>query len=222
MKIISINSGKRKIYDFSGKTIETAFIKEPVFGNVQINKLGIIGDEQADKKHHGGYDKAICLYSFEHYAYWENRLDKKLPPSSFGENLTISGFLEDSLCIGDTLQIGEVILEISQPRQPCYKLSYIHGIEKLPLWIQETGFTGYYARVIKEGSINSDDQITLLKKDPLGVSIAFANQIMHHDQKNSEALRKILEVPALSESWRISFEKMLSGISIDNSSRIKG
>ena len=69
MKIISINSGKRKIYDFSGKTIETAFIKEPVFGNVQINKLGIIGDEQADKKHHGGYDKAICLYSFEHYAY---------------------------------------------------------------------------------------------------------------------------------------------------------
>ncbi|MBP9479418.1 MAG: MOSC domain-containing protein [Sebaldella sp.] len=222
MKIISLNYGKKKTYDFSGKIIESAFMKKPVFTDVHINKLGIIGDEQADEKHHGGDDKAICLYPFEHYAYWENRLNKKLDICSFGENITIEGLKEDSLYIGDTLKIGEIILEISQPRQPCYKLAYFYNTPELPIWVQETGYTGYYARVLKEGTINSNDKVSIIERDPLKISIEFANQIMHHDKKNTEAIRKILEVKALSKSWRASFEKMLSGSSIDINARVKG
>ena len=215
MKLISVNIGKTKTYDFNGVIIETALKKSPVFDNVFIHKLGVTGDEQAEKVIHGGVDKAVCLYPFEHYEYWEKTLNKKMPENSFGEKLTVQGMTEKDVCIGDIFQIGEVILQISQPRQPCFKLTYIHNVPKMSYLTQDSGFTGYYARVLKEGNLNVTDQIKLIEKNPHNISVDFTNQILHNDTTNKEAIKKILQVEEISGNLRKSFEKLSADEIID-------
>jgi MOSC domain-containing protein YiiM len=215
MKLISVNIGKEKTYNFDGVIIKTALEKSPVFDNVFVHKLGFTGDEQAEKVIHGGVDKAVCLYPFEHYEYWENLLNKKMPESSFGENLTVQGMTEKNVCIGDVFQIGEVVIQITQPRQPCFKLTYIHNVPKMSYLTQDSGFTGYYARVLKEGNLNVNDKITLIEKNPKNISVEFTNQILHTDNKNTEAIKKILQVEEIAANLRKSFEKLLAGEIID-------
>lgn len=220
MKLISVNIGKSKTYDFNGVIIKTALEKTPVSDSIFVHKLGFTGDEQAEKVIHGGVDKAVCLYSFEHYKYWENSLNKKMPESSFGENLTVLGMTEKDICIGDIFQIGEVIIQITQPRQPCFKLTYIHKVPKMSYLTQDSGFTGYYARVLKEGNLNVNDEITLIEKNPHNISVEYTNQILHNDTKNIEAIKKILEVEEIAKSLRKTFEKLLAGEVIDPTPRL--
>ena len=222
MKLMSVNIGKEKTYDFDGFIIKSGLEKSPVFDNVFIHKLGVTGDEQAEKVVHGGVDKAVCLYPFEHYEYWENTLNRKMPENSFGENLTVQGMTEKDVCIGDIFQIGEVILQITQPRQPCYKLTYIHNVPKMSFLSQDSGFTGYYARVLKEGNLNVNDKITLIEKSPHNISVEFTNQILHNDNKNTEAIKKILEVEEIAANLRKNFEKLLAGETIDPRPRLLG
>ena len=222
MKLMSVNIGKEKTYDFDGFIIKSGLEKSPVFDNVFIHKLGVTGDEQAEKVVHGGVDKAVCLYPFEHYEYWENTLNRKMPENSFGENLTVQGMTEKDVCIGDIFQIGEVVLQITQPRQPCYKLTYIHNVPKMSFLSQDSGFTGYYARVLKEGNLNVNDKITLIEKSPHNISVEFTNQILHNDNKNTEAIKKILEVKEIAANLRKNFEKLLAGETIDPHPRLLG
>ncbi|MCP1224215.1 MOSC domain-containing protein [Sebaldella sp. S0638] len=222
MKLMSVNIGKEKTYDFDGFIIKSGLEKSPVFDNVFIHKLGVTGDEQAEKVVHGGVDKAVCLYPFEHYEYWENTLNRKMPENSFGENLTVQGMTEKDVCIGDIFQIGEVVLQITQPRQPCYKLTYIHNVPKMSFLSQDSGFTGYYARVLKEGNLNVNDKITLIEKSPHNISVEFTNQILHNDNKNTEAIKKILEVKEIAANLRKNFEKLLAGETIDPRPRLTG
>ena len=222
MKLMSVNIGKEKTYDFDGFIIKSGLEKSPVFDNVFIHKLGVTGDEQAEKVVHGGVDKAVCLYPFEHYEYWENTLNRKMPENSFGENLTVQGMTEKDVCIGDIFQIGEVVLQITQPRQPCYKLTYIHNVPKMSFLSQDSGFTGYYARVLKEGNLNVNDKITLIEKSPHNISVEFTNQILHNDNKNTEAIKKILEVEEIAANLRKNFEKLLAGETIDPHPRLLG
>lgn len=220
MELISINIGKKKTYNFDGVIINTALEKSPVEKSVYVHKLGLTGDEQAEKVIHGGVDKAVCIYPFEHYKYWENSLNKKMPDSSFGENLTVKGMLEKDICIGDIFQIGEVIIQITQPRQPCFKLTYIHNVPRMSYLTQNTGFTGYYARVLKEGNININDKIILVEKSPKSISIDFTNQILHSDNKNKKAIEKILEVEEIAVKLRQTFQKLLADEVIDPTPRL--
>ena len=215
MKLISVNIGKEKTYDFNGVIIKTALEKTPVSDNIFVHKLGFTGDEQAEKIIHGGVDKAVCMYPFEHYKYWENLLNKKMPSSSFGENLTVQGMTEKDICIGDIFQIGEVVIQITQPRQPCFKLTYIHNVPKMSYLTQDSGFTGYYARVLKEGNLKVSDKITLIEKNSKNISIEFTNQILHNDNKNKKAIEKILQAEEIASNLRKSFEKLLAGEVID-------
>lgn len=201
MKIISLNTGKKKTYNFDNKVVETAIAKTPVNTDVYLGKLGFSGDEQANLELHGGPDKAVCFYPFEHYKYFEQKI-KKLPLGAFGENLTVLNMPEISVCIGDIFQIGEAVLQISQPRQPCFKLSLINNIPKMPHMLQETGFTGYYARVLTEGNINTDSKITLLEKHPENISIDFINKIYFHNVGDLETMEKILKIPEISDEVR--------------------
>lgn len=219
MELVSINIGKKKTYNFDSIIIDTALKKSPV-NESYIHKLGFSGDEQAEKIIHGGIDKAVCIYPSEHYQYWENSLNKKMPVGSFGENLTVKGMLEKNICIGDIFQIGEVILQITQPRQPCFKLTFIHNIPKMSYLAQNTGFTGYYARVLKEGNININDKIILIEKNSKNISIDFTNQILHLDNKNKEAIEKILEVEEIAVKLRATFQKLLAGEVIDPTPRL--
>lgn len=211
-EIISINVGKPKNFIYNGKEFVTGIQKQPVDGPVFLSFLNFSGDGQADLVHHGGRDKAVCVYPYDHYAYWEHELERKLDVVAFGENLTVKGLLETEVCIGDTFQLGEAVVQVSQPRQPCHKIAKKHRVNDLPLRVQNTGYTGFYFRVLKEGWVETQSRLQLIEKHPLNITVSFANQIMFHDKTNKEGIEQILRVDELSESFRDSLMKRLQSI----------
>jgi MOSC domain-containing protein YiiM len=209
MQLLSVQIGKADSFQYQGKTQSTAINKQPVKLPIYLGAQHFTGDEQADLIRHGGVDKAVCVYPFEHYSHWEAFLEQSLAFGAFGENMTVLGMLEQDVCIGNVYRIGETLVQVSQPRQPCYKLGYRHNREDLRLHVQQAGFTGFYFRVLQEGWIGIDPIIILEKEDPLKVSISFANQVMFHAKQDVAGIRKILAVQALSQSWRETLSKRL-------------
>ncbi|MGC5325025.1 MOSC domain-containing protein [Brevibacillus sp. SYSU BS000544] len=221
-KIISLNVGLPQLLTYEGGEILTGITKAPVQGPIFLSSLNFDGDAQADLQFHGGVDKAICVYPHEHYPYWEQNLNRALGFAAFGENLTVSGLLEKDVCIGDKFQLGEAVVQVSQPRQPCHKLAKKYNVSDLPVRVQDTMFTGYYFRVLQEGNVTTDSDIRLLERDPHGITVEFANQIMHHDKKNRAGAEQILAVEGLSTSWRNTLNKRLEGLEVDTAHRLKG
>jgi MOSC domain-containing protein YiiM len=209
VQLLSVQVGKADSFHYQGKPLSTAINKQPVQLPIYLGSQQFTGDEQADLIHHGGADKAVCVYAYEHYSHWEQFLEHSLSYGAFGENLTMHGMLEQDVCIGSVYRIGETLVQVSQPRQPCYKLGHRHNRVELPLEVQRTGYTGFYFRVLQEGWIGIDPQIVLEQKDPLKVTISFANQIMFNDKQNQDRIQRLLAVQALSESWRQTLSKRL-------------
>lgn len=207
--IVSLQTGKPKAYTFEGKEWTSGMFKSPVETPVALTSSGFQGDGQADLEHHGGPDKAVCVYCIEHYPYWEQELERKLSHAAFGENVTVTGLGEKEVCIGDIYRMGEALVQISQPRQPCYKLGYKYGRTDMPLLVQNTGYTGYYFRVLEEGLVKSGDPILPVEGSSYGVTVDFANQIMYHERGDVEGMRQLLAIPELSGSWRKTLMKRL-------------
>jgi MOSC domain-containing protein YiiM len=220
--IVSLNVGTPSPLTYHNKEVLTGIMKRPVSGPVFLSMLNFEGDAQADLIHHGGKEKAVCVYPYEHYVYWAREMNLSLEYGAFGENLTTERLTEQHVCIGDVYQIGEAIVQVSQPRQPCFKLSLKYGIPDLPVKFQDTGYTGYYFRVLQEGYVSKGDTMILLRRHPCGISISFANQIMHHDKNNMDGIKRILEVESLSESWRATLQKRLNGEWSDSKERQTG
>jgi MOSC domain-containing protein YiiM len=212
MKILSVNVGMPSLLVHSSGDVLSGINKKPIEEEVFLGKINFVGDAQADLVHHGGVDKAVCVYPVEHYSFWENYMGKKLDYPSFGENLTVQGMEEKVINLGDIIQIGSAIVQVSQPRKPCYKLARKYGIPDLPLEVTNTGFTGYYFRVLQEGVIKRTDSPVLLEKHPLGITVAYANQIIHHDKKNLKGIQRILAVEALSKNVRVTLEERLKSV----------
>ncbi len=206
--IKSLNVGLPKKEAFGGLEIVTGICKIPVPGPLGLKKLGFEGDGVGDTKHHGGPDKAVCLYCFDHYPYWEDVMGMTLPVAAFGENLTVSGITEEDVCIGDIYQLGSALIQVSQPRQPCKTLAARYGRVDMVKLVVDSGRTGFYCRVLSDGLVEKKSSFVLKERDPLQITVAYANLIYHHDQKNCVGIRKVLEVEALSESWRSSYEKL--------------
>jgi len=211
--IISVNIAQPQPLAYQSKFVSSGIDKKPVQGSLQLSFTNLDGDGQADLVHHGGADKALCAYPQEHYAYWEPVLGKTLGYGAFGENLTVAGLAETDVHIGDVFQWGEAVIQLSQPRQPCFKLSAKHGEPKLPKLVEETGYTGYYFRVLREGAVSAQSPLQLLERHPLAISVEYANQVMHKDKRNAEAIRQLLELPELSDSWRNTLQSRLSALS---------
>lgn len=223
IRIVSLNVGKPQSVEFQGGTIETGIYKSPCQARaVPLTTLNFEGDGQADLVNHGGPDKAVCVYPYEHYDFWEREWGRRPEPGAFGENLTVLGMTEDLVCIGDIFAIGDVRLQISQPRQPCFKLGKKHGMPQLPLHVQNTGFTGYYFRVLRPGLFDLSLPMTLYERHPAGLTVAYANRIMHHDKGDIAGIRRLLAVPELSASWRATFEKRLAGNEPSSEKRLQG
>jgi MOSC domain-containing protein YiiM len=210
MKVISVNVGKPKTVIVDGKPLTTGIFKEPVLEPLFVTKLNFDGDGQADLVHHGGYDKAICAYPSEHFTQWTKRYERPFFPGSFGENLTLEGLTEKEVHIGDIFSVGTAVIQVSQPRQPCFKLAKRHGLPDLPLVVQQTGRTGFYFRVLQEGVIQQGDPLILVERRPSRLSIDYVNRIYYVEKNNVEAMQKILAEPALSESWRDVFAARIS------------
>lgn len=209
MRLLSVQVGKVGSFLFNNKEVTTAIHKGPAEMPIYLGIENLSGDEQADLKNHGGADKAICVYAYEHYAHWEQVLELPLANGAFGENLTVLGMLEADICIGDVYKMDETLVQVSQPRQPCYKLGHRHNRPDMPFLVQQTGFTGFYFRVLQAGWLTESSQIQLVKQDPLKVTIAYANRIMFTDKEDIVGLRKVLAVEALSASWKAALSKRL-------------
>ncbi|PID16986.1 MOSC domain-containing protein [Sporosarcina sp. P34] len=222
VEILSLNVGKPKDMEFGKKSITTGFFKQHIQQAVFLSRTNFTGDGQGDLVHHGGVHKAVCVYPYEHYSHWENTLERMLSHGAFGENLTIAGMTEEDVCIGDSFLLGEAIVQVSQPRQPCFKLALVYERKELPLLVQDTGFTGFYFRVLREGMVSPTDMLVPLTRQAHAISVAEANRLMHHDKQDLEAVRRLLEVVELSPSWRKTFEKRVAGQDVNTSERLSG
>jgi MOSC domain-containing protein YiiM len=208
MIIKSLNIGMPKQELFHGKEFLTGMCKHPVAGESFLSMQGFEGDGVGDRKHHGGSDKAVCVYSIDHYPFWETLLGSVLPDAAFGENLTVAGMTEADVCIGDIFRIGTAEVQVSQPRQPCGTLAARYNKPDLVKRVVDSGRTGFYFRVLTEGRVQAGGVVTLLERDRRYVSIAFANHVFHHDRTDREGIDKVLSVPALSGSWRTSLQEL--------------
>ncbi|HAG00480.1 MULTISPECIES: MOSC domain-containing protein [Paenibacillus] len=207
--IVSLNVGKPVTVDYEGKALTTGIYKQPVQGPVFLSNVNFEGDGQADLVNHGGPDKAVCAYPYEHYPYWRRSLGKDMQYASFGENLTLQGLLEDQVCIGDVFRIGEAVLQVSQPRYPCFKLSHKHGVKDMPARVLNTGYSGFYFRVLEEGEVSADSPVTRLDRRSSGVTVREVLRVMKEGRKDEEALSRMLELEELAASLKGQFAKSL-------------
>ena len=179
----------------------TGFFKRPVAGPVQVGQLNLEGDAQADLKHHGGPDKAVLAYSADHYATWQAELAwNDMSYGAFGENLTIRHVDETQVCIGDLWQIGDVVLQVSQPREPCWKLGRRWNNKLLPKLVVKSGRCGWYYRVRQTGTIQADLRVDLVERTHAAWTIARAHRVRYGSSRQDK--RALSGLSGLSKAWR--------------------
>jgi MOSC domain-containing protein YiiM len=194
----------------------TAFRKEPVTGEVWIASDNISGDRQASTKTHGGPDKAVCAYPWEHYTYWKERLDLgELNHGSFGENLTLRGQLEDECCIGDVVAVGGALLQVSQPRPPCWRLARRWQRKEFAAQMEENGRTGWYFRVVEQGYAKAGTPIRLIERPYPQLTVALAHRLVYHPQRSVDQIEALASCSPLSVSWR---ETLLKKVAVNDRS----
>ncbi|MFD0587146.1 MOSC domain-containing protein [Paenibacillus sp. GCM10027627] len=217
MKLISINAGLPKPYSYRGKTIVSAIDKTPLFGPAFVDENGLREDRQAEQTLNGGFDKALHAYCLEHYPFWEGRLDRQLAYGAFGENLTVESGLENEAYIGDVYSLGTAMLQISEPRQPCYKLSVRFGETKLPLWFREQRFIGYYFRVLESGIIEAGQSFKLEQRETSCISVLHAYEASFDREEGwPERAAAVLQSSALGRDWREALQNRLKGFAPAN------
>jgi MOSC domain-containing protein YiiM len=207
--VIGLQAGRLRDLFLGGRMVRTAIAKFPVVGAVGIGPGGLEGDHQADKRLHGGVERALCAYPATHLAGWGRIWGVSLEPGSFGENLSISGVDEESVHIGDRFRFGSALVEVSQPREPCETLAWRLGRIELPELIKANGWTGWYMRVLEPGIASVGLPFLLERTDPARVSVAEAYQVRLDTRGRRSEVRRLLAVAALSSGWRISLERRL-------------
>jgi len=210
MKLLSVNVGLPREIEWKGKIVRTSIFKASVPGRVPVAKLNLKGDQQSDLSVHGGIDKAVYAYPSEHYPFWRQQLpDMDLPWGVFGENLTTEGLLEETFHIGDRLRIGSAEFVVTQPRMPCFKLGIRFNRSDIVKRFLQSGRTGFYFAVLREGEVAAGDSIELLEKDEHNIPVADVVNLYRRDATNQDLLRRVSELPSLPKSWRDYFRTRL-------------
>jgi len=205
LRIASVQVGMPRQFpaDDSRRPWVSGIIKEPVQGKVDVGPTNLGGDGQADLVHHGGADKAVLLYPGEHFRHWQTEFpDVRWGSGTFGENFTTSGGLETDVCIGDVFAVNNCRLQVSQPRQPCWKLSRRWELPSLAVRVQQTRRTGWYFRVLQCGSVGPGDSMVLCDRPHRDWTVAAANDVMYGKPRNLERRAELAACEALSHAWR--------------------
>jgi MOSC domain-containing protein YiiM len=219
MKLISVNVGMPRTVPSAQGPVSTGIFKEPRSGRIRVGKENLEGDGQADLRVHGGADKAVYAYPVEHYAAWKSDLGREdFRFGQFGENLTVEELLEDEVRIGDRLRIGTALLEVSQPRTPCYKLGIRMGADDFPPRFLTSLRSGFYLRVLEVGEAGAGDPIGLEFRDPAAPSVRELVRLAHFNPDDIMMLRRAVALDALSEGWRRKFEGLLARATRETSS----
>lgn len=211
MKLLSVNVSLPKEVTYKEKTTTTGIFKEPVEGRVMLGELNLDGDGQADLNAHGGPHKAVYVYSIENYEYWKDRLGRDdFTYGQFGENFTVEGMLDEEVHIGDVFRVGDALVQVTQPRVPCFKLGLRMGLVEFPKLFHSGERVGFYFRVLEEGEVGAGDVFERVKVDPERMTVREIYHLLYFDKENVEGAKKVLCVEALSPGWRGSFEEIVS------------
>ena len=185
----------------------TAFFKEPVEGPVRLGRLGLEGDGQADPRYHGGPEKAVLAYAASHYPLWLAELGIEMPHGGFGENFTVAGQDERTVCLGDVYAVGEARVQVSQPRGPCWKIARRWRRKDLAARVQENGRTGWYLRVLREGTVEAGVEMEMLERAHPEWSVARVNAILFAKPLDPAALLELAGCEALTPGKRRSLRQ---------------
>jgi len=210
MQVVSTNVGKVKVINYQGKLVKTGIYKYPVTKGIYLEAVDVKGDAVVDRCLHGGIDKACYLYSYDVYDYW-----KKLHPDldwdygMFGENLTVKGLDEKQIHIGAQYKIGEAIIEVSQPRQPCFKFGIRMGTQTILKQFVNTTYSGFYIRVLQRGFVKSGDLLECVKPEQNAPTIADAFYCLYQPQIKRLMLNELLHCETLADSCKQDIERRL-------------
>ena len=211
MKLLSVNVSLPRHVPHMGKTVRTGIFKEPVNRRIILRTLNLEGDGQADRENHGGMYKAVYAYSIEHYEYWKRELGRgDFTPGQFGENFTVQGMAEDDVHIGDIFRVGGALVQVTQPRAPCYKLGLKMGMPQFPKLFLSSGRVGFYLRVLEEGEVGAGDVVERVRVDPERMAVSDMNRLLYVKPADREALERALRIEALSPRRRRAFEELLA------------
>jgi len=208
IRIENIFTGKKQnIRDIREKQYISSYKKERIGDDVLVRYLGLEHDTQTDVVHHGGAHKAVCVYTKKNYDFFKNKHDLDLPMCAFGENITLLDIDDSEVCLGDQYRCGTAVFEVSQPREPCWKISSILGIKKMTSLVVKEFKTGFYLRVLEEGSLNRNNHFKLISRVHPELTIESINQIYFNS--NQEEIGQVLKCKELGPAYRLSLEKRL-------------
>jgi MOSC domain-containing protein YiiM len=195
----SVNVGRPRPAPWRGQTVVTAIWKAPVAGRVPVRGVNVDGDQQGDLEVHGGVDKAVYAYAGEDADWWAEQLRREVGPGSFGENLTTRGLDVTGAVIGERWRAGGVLLEVSSPRAPCFKLGIRMGSQRFPRRFAAAGRPGAYLRILAEGEVAAGDPVQVVHRPSHGLTVGDVAFIYHHDHARAP---RLLEAPELAGGWR--------------------
>ncbi len=211
MKLLSVNVSSPVEVLHRGKTLATGIFKEPANRRVMLRTMNLDGDGQADLTAHGGIYKAAYVYSTENYDYWKQELGRTdFAFGQFGENFTVEGTSEDEIHVGDVFRVGGALVEVTQPRAPCYKLGIRMGLPQFVKMFLASCRVGFYLRVLEEGEVGAGDVFDRVRTDPEGMSVREMCRLLYFDPENLRGANKALRIRALSPGWRRSFVERLA------------
>ncbi|THV12677.1 MOSC domain-containing protein [Rhizobium rhizophilum] len=208
------------------KSVPSGIAKSPVRHSLMLTKTGFVGDAQGDVQRHGGPEKAVHQYPVEHYKTWSAAIGAHpllLRPGAFGENLSTIGAIENDVAVGDVFRLGSATLQVSQGRQPCWKLNERFAMNGMAKQVQDTGMTGWYYRVLEPGMVSPDDELMLIDRPWKEWTIRRIWRTFYIDPLNRDELQAIAALPSLAEGWRLHAAKRLSSGKIESwSERLDG
>ncbi len=210
--LVSVNVTMPKyLGQHRGRPVSSGIAKAPVVApeTLWLDTLNLEGDAQADLRVHGGPDKAVYAYPSEHLAAWSAELGETLGPTAFGENLTTAGATEDDVCIGDRWAWGDAVLEVSQPRTPCFKLAIHRGRGDIGRRVKDSGRTGWYLRVIEAGRVPVAGPISVVERHPMGATVWAVHEATRPGGAPAEVVEALLHVEALAEGWKLHLASRL-------------
>ncbi|MDB6034986.1 MAG: Sulfurase [Verrucomicrobiales bacterium] len=209
-RLLSVNVGLPREITWRGQTIRTAVWKEPVQGKRMVRRLNIDGDAQGDLAGHGGEHRAVFVYQFDSYRYWQDKLRRTtFTFGQFGENFTVEGLPDTEVCIGDHYRIGGALFEVTQPRVTCYRVGIRMEEPLMPALLVADGRPGFYLRVLQEGEVEAGEEIVKIHAGQEGMSVAETSRLLYLPGHPRQKLEQALRIPALSIGWKSSFRALL-------------
>jgi MOSC domain-containing protein YiiM len=198
-KVLSVNVGTVRDFEYARRPAQSAIWKSPAVGRLAVRGVNLVGDSQADRRAHGGPDKVVYAYAVEDARWWQQQIGRSLEYGQFGENLTTEEIEVNDAIVGERWQIGSAVLEVSEPRIPCWRLGVRMNDKKFPRQFTEALRPGSYLRLIVEGTLGAGDEIRVIEKPAHGLTIRDVFRIYTRDRDEVE---RLLSVPRMSESWK--------------------